>query len=351
MEADCQSWPGIEKSMAGGRNHKNLMKRRDFLAATAATAIAGVLPGLSMAQAAYPSRAVRMVVPFPPGGPTDIMGRTAAKAMGDRLGQQFVVENRAGAGGNIGTSVVAKADPDGYTIGLAAISSLAISPHMYRQFLFSVEKDLVPISLVGTTPCVIVINPSAPFSDFKGLIAYAKAHPGELQYAISGIGTSNHLAAELLQAEAGIEMSSVPYKGSSQIVSDLLSGEIQLSMESSLVTTLQHIKAGKLKALAVTSPDRSEALPDVPTVAEMGYPGFAVETWFGLIAPAGTPADIVQKLQNAWEEGAKTSEAQNAFANISANLRVTSSDDFAAFIRSENERWGAMIRKLDIRAD
>lgn len=327
------------------------MKRRDIFTTAAAAALAGTLPGVSRAQAAFPSRPVRLIVPFPPGGPTDIMGRTAAKAMGDQLGQQFVVENRAGAGGNIGTAVVTKADPDGYTIGLPAISSLAISPHMYRQFLFSVEKDLAPISLVGTTPCVLVIHPSAPFTDLKSLIAHAKARPGELQYAISGIGTSNHLAAELLQSVAGIQMTNVPYKGSSQIISDLLSGEIQLSMESSLVTTLQHIKAGKLKALAVTSPTRSEALPDVPTVAELGYPGFAVETWFGLVAPAGTPQEVVQTLQNAWAEGAKTAESRNAFKNISANLRVTSPQEFAAFIQSENDRWGPMIRRLGIRAD
>lgn len=327
------------------------MKRRDLIAAAAATA-AGMLPGLSLAQAAsYPNKPVRLIVPFPPGGPTDIMGRTAAKAMGDKLGQQFVVENKAGAGGNIGTDAVAKAAADGYTIGLSAISSLAIGPHLYTKFPFNVEKDLAPISLVGTTPCVVVINPAAPFSDLKGLVAYAKANPGKLQYAISGIGTSNHLAAELLQSVAGIQMTSVPYKGSSQIVPDLLSGVIQLSMESSLATTLQHIKAGKLKALAVTSPSRSKALPDVPTVAESGYPGFAVETWFGLVAPAATPAAIVQKLQAAWADGSKTTEAQNAFDNISGNLRVNTPQEFGAFIQAENKRWGELIRKLGIKAD
>lgn len=327
------------------------MKRRDLIAAAAAAASTAVLPEAAWAQTAYPSKPVKLIVPFPPGGPTDIMGRTAAKAMGDKLGQQFVVENKAGAGGNIGTDAVAKAAPDGYTIGLAAISSLAIGPHLYSKFPFNVEKDLGPISLVGTTPCVIVINPSAPYSDLKGLVAYAKANPGKVQYSVSGIGTSNHLAAELLQSVAGVQLTSVPYKGSSQIVPDLLSGVIQLSMESSLATTLQHIKAGKLKALAVTSAKRSKALPDVPTVAESGYPGFEVETWFGLIAPAATPPAVVQRLHNAWAEGAKTSEAQTAFDNISANLRVTSPQEFAAFIQAENKRWGDLIRKLDIKAD
>ncbi|MBS0389599.1 MAG: tripartite tricarboxylate transporter substrate binding protein [Proteobacteria bacterium] len=327
------------------------MQRRDFIAVSALAAFGSALQGHAWAQAGYPAKPVRLIVPFPPGGPTDIMGRTAAKAMGDRLGQQFVVENKAGAGGNIGTDAVAKAAPDGYTIGLSAISSLAIAPHLYSNVPFNVEKDFVPFSLVGTTPCALVVHPSVPFNDLKGMVAYAKANPGKLNYATSGIGTSNHLAAELLQSVAGIKLSSVPYKGSSQIVPDLLSGTVQMSMESSLATTLQHIKAGKLKAIVVTSPQRAKALPDVPTVAESGYPGFAVETWFGLVAPAGTPQAIVTKLHDAWEAGAKSPEAQAAFDNISGNLRVTTPQQFAEFIAAENRRWGDLIRRLGIKAD
>ena len=322
------------------------MQRRHFMAAAA---LAGLAP--AWAQAGYPAKPVRMIVPFPPGGPTDVMGRTAAKAMGDRLGQQFVVENKAGAGGNIGTDAVAKAAPDGYTIGLTAISSLAIAPHLYGSVPFNVEKDFAPISLVGTTPCALVINPAAPFSDLKGMVAYAKANPGKLSYATSGIGTSNHLAAELLQSVAGIQLTGVPYKGSSQIVPDLLSGTVMMSMESSLATTLQHVRAGKLKAIAVTSPQRSRALPDVPTVAESGYPGFEVETWFGLVAPAGTPQAIVARLHEAWAAGSAAPEARAAFDNISGNLRVTTPQQFAEFIRAENRRWGDLIRKLGIKAD
>ena len=250
------------------------MQRRELMTTVAMAAMAMGLPGRALAQAGYPTRPVRMIVPFPAGGPTDVMGRAAAKAMSDKLGQPFVVENKAGAGGNIGTDAVAKAATDGYTIGLTAISSLAIAPHLYNSVPFDVEKDLRPISLVGTTPCALVINPGAPFSDLKGMVAYAKANPGKVNYATSGIGTSNHLAAELLQSVAGIQLTNVPYKGSSQIVPDLLSGTVMMSMESSLATTLQHIKAGKLRVIAVTSPQRSKALPDVPTVAESGYPGF-----------------------------------------------------------------------------
>lgn len=321
------------------------MQRRDFMAATMLAAMAP-----AWAQAAYPTRPVRMIVPFPPGGPTDVMGRTAAKAMADRLGQQMVVENKAGAGGNIGTDAVAKAAADGYTIGLSAISSLAIAPHLYASVPFNVEKDFAPISLVGTTPCAIVVHPGAPFTDLAGLVAHARSHPGQINYATSGIGTSNHLAAELLQSVAGIQLTSVPYKGSSQIVPDLLAGTVMMSMESSLATTLQHVRSGKLRAIAVTSPQRARALPDVPTVAESGYPGFEVETWFGLIAPAATPPAIVAQLAQAWAAGARSAEAQSAFDAISGNLRTTTPQQFAAFIRSENQRWGELIRRLGIKA-
>lgn len=332
------------------------MKRRQFTVASLLIS-AGFGAGASMlapaawAQDAWPTKPIKFIVPFPPGGPTDVMGRTAAKAMADKLGQPFVVENKVGAGGNIGTDAMAKAAPDGYTVGLSAISSLGIAPHLYPKLPFAVEKDFTPISLVGTSPCVIVINPSAPFSDIKGLVAYAKANPGKLSYATSGIGTSNHLAAELLQATAGIKLTNIPYKGSSQIVPDLLSGVVVMSMESSLATTLQHIKAGKLKALAVSSAKRSKALPDVPTIAESGYPGFEVETWFGLVGPAGLPPAVVDKLHTAWREGAATSQATSAFDAISADIRVTTPQQFKDFIRSENTRWGELIRKLDIRAE
>ena len=326
-----------------------MFNRRHFIGATAAAAL-GTSLGVR-AQDAWPAKPVKLIVPFPPGGPTDVMGRTAAKVMAEKLGQPFVVENKAGAGGNIGTDAMAKAAPDGYTVGLSAISSLAISPHLYPKLPFAVEKDFAPISLVGTTPCAIVAHPSAPFSDLKGLVAYAKAHPGKVSYATSGIGTSNHLAAELFQYTAGIKFVNVPYKGSSQIVPDLLAGVVTMSMESSLATTLQHIKAGKLKAIAVTSPRRAKVLPDVPTIAESGYPGFEVETWFGLVAPAGTPRAVVDKLHAAWRDGAKSAEAVSAFDAISADLRVTSPAQFAEFIRTENQRWGELIQKAGIRID
>lgn len=323
------------------------MQRRHFIAAGAA----GLMAPAWAASEAYPARPVRLIVPFPPGGPTDVMGRAAAKALGERLGQPFVVDNRAGAGGNIGTDAVAKAAPDGYTLGLSAISSLAIAPHLYARLPFQVDKDLAPISLVGISPCVVVAHPSVPFNDLKGLVAYAKANPGKLHYGTSGVGTSNHLAAELLQSTAGIQLANVPYKGSSQIVPDLLAGALPMSMESSLATTLPHIKAGKLKALAVTTAQRAQALPDVPTVAESGYPGFEVQTWFGLVAPAATPAAIVDKLSATWRACAAQPGTMQAFAAISADVRADTPQAFAQFIRAESERWGTLIRRLGLKAD
>lgn len=324
-----------------------MLQRRHFLAAASVLAA----PLATWAQDAWPSKPIKLIVPFPPGGPTDIMGRTAAKVMSDKLGQQLVVENKAGAGGDIGTDAIAKAAGDGYTIGMSAISSLAIAPALKPKLPFSVEKDLAPISLVGFTPCAIVAHPSAPFNDLKGMIAYAKANPGKLSFGTSGIGTSTHLAAELFQSTAGIQMTHIPYKGTSQIAQDLLAGVIPLSFESSLTTTLPNVKEGKLKVIAVTSPQRSRALPNVPTVAESGFPGFDVVTWFGLIGPASLPKATIAKLADAWKAGAATSTATTAFENIGADIKVNTPQQFADFIRAESKRWGDLIRKLDIKLD
>lgn len=324
------------------------MQRRDFITAGALAACGASLAGGAWAQSGYPARPVRMVVPFPPGGPTDVMGRTAAKAMGERLGQQFVVENKAGAGGNIGTDFVAKAAPDGYTIGLAAISSLAIAPHLYASLPFNVEKDLLPISLVGTTPCALVIHPGAPFSDLAGMVAHAKANPGRLSYATSGIGTSNHLAAELLQSVAGIALTNVPYKGSSQIVPDLLAGTVPMSMESSLATTLQHVRAGKLKAIAVTSPQRAKALPDVPTVAESGYPGFQALNWYSFMASGKTPAPLLERWNQEIVKVLNDPGVKDALNKHGLSPHPTTRAEFASFMKKEYDQWGAIVRERKI---
>jgi len=271
--------------------------------------------------------------------------------IGDQLGQTLLVENKAGAGGNIGTDAIAKASPDGYTIGVSAISSLAIAPSLYARLPYSVEKDLTPISLVGFTPCAIVAHPSVPFDDLKGLIAHARAHPGQLTYGTSGVGTSTHLAAELFQSIAGIKLDHIPYKGTSQIAQDLLAGTIPLSFESSLTTTIPNVKEGRLKVIAVTSARRSRALPDAPTVAEQGFPGFDVVTWFGLVAPARLSPRVAERLAEAWKTGAATPAAIQTFDNIGADPKADTPAQFADFIRAESERWGGVIRQLGIKLD
>ncbi|MBB1648170.1 MULTISPECIES: tripartite tricarboxylate transporter substrate binding protein [Delftia] len=331
------------------------MQRRQFLSSGlgAGLACAGLPPAAAASGAAgeWPVRPVKLIVPFPPGGPTDIIGRTAARVMGERLGQQIVVENKAGAGGNIGTDAVAKAMPDGYTIGLSAISSLAIAPSLYARLPYSVERDLAPISLAGYTPCAIVAHPGAPFDDLAGLIAYAKAHPGKLSYGTSGLGTSTHLAAEYFQSIAGVSMLHVPYKGTSQIAQDLLAGTIPLSFESSLTTTLPNVREGRVKVIAVTSARRSRALPQVATVAEQGFAGFDVVTWFGLIGPARLPRELAHRISGAWQTGSATPLARQAFENIGADPQAGSPQQFGDFMRSETQRWGALIRKLGIQLD
>ena len=325
------------------------MDRRQFIGAAGAGIALTHLNG--WAQDSYPARPVKLIVPFPPGGPTDVMGRTAAKAMGDVLGQSFVVENKAGAAGNIGTDAVAKAAPDGHTIGLSAISSLAIAPHLMASVPFNVDKDFAPISLVGTTPCAIVVHPSAPFSDLKGLVAYAKANPGKLAYASSGIGTSNHLAGEYFASLAGIDLQHVPYKGTANAAQDLLSGTVLLSFESSLLTAAPNVESGKLKAIAITSATRSALLPNVPTVAEQGYPGFDVPTWFGLVSPAGLPKEVVGLVHRIVANGLKAQTVRERFAKIGAEPVGDTPNEFTRYIREETIRWGRLIKERGIKAE
>ncbi|KDB52154.1 hypothetical protein X805_22490 [Sphaerotilus natans subsp. natans DSM 6575] len=331
--------------------HPTRADRRHTLLAIAATGLAALSAGPALAADAYPSRSIKLIVPFAPGGPTDIMGRQVARIIGDALKQTVVVENRAGAGGNLGTDVVAKAAPDGYTLGVGAISSLAIAPGLYEKLPYNVAKDLVPITMIGIAKGAILANPSAPFSDLKGLIAYAKANPGKLSYASSGIGTANHLAGEYLQSLAGIDLQHVPYKGTSAAVQDLLAGNVMLSVESSLTSAVQHVQSGKLKAIAVTSGTRATLLPNVPTVAEQGFPGFDVPTWFGLIAPSGTPKDVVAALNRVVTEGLKTPDAVERFAQIGGETHPTTPEQFATTIRDETARWTAVIKRANIKPE
>jgi tripartite-type tricarboxylate transporter receptor subunit TctC len=328
--------------------------KRALLRTTLASCIAATLTlatGPVLAADAYPSKPIKLVIPFPPGGPTDVMGRIVAKLLGDKLKQTVVVENRPGAGGNLGTDVVAKAPADGYTLGLSAVSALAIAPALQPRLPYSVNNDLTPISRVGITKGAIVAHPSAPFNDLKGLVAYAKANPGKLAYGSSGVGTANHLAGEMLAAVAGIDWVHVPYKGTAPLVQDLLGGQLPLSIESSLSSAGPNVKSGKLKAIAIISGSRSPLLPSVPTVAEQGYPGFDVAIWFGLIGPAKLPADVVAALNQAVVEGLKTAEVAERFAAIGAEPAPDTPAEFGAYIRAEQLRWAKVVRDAKVTLD
>ncbi len=329
-------------------NNKRILLKS--LLAAAGLTLAGAA-GSVLAADAYPSRPIKLIVPFAPGGPTDVMGRVVGKLLGEQLKQTVVIDNRPGAGGNLGTDMVAKAPADGYTLALSAVSSLAISPALYPKLPYDVNTDFTPITLVGIAKGAIVAHPSAPFDDVKGLVAYAKANPGKLAYATSGVGTANHLAAEALQAAAGIKLLHVPYKGTAPATQDLLAGTVLLSFESSLTSAVPNVKAGKLKPIAITAATRSQLLPAVPTVAEQGYPGFDVPTWFGIVGPAKLPADVAATLNKAIVAALGSAEVTERFAQIGAEPAPMTAERFAAYIRAENARWGKLIRDANITLD
>jgi tripartite-type tricarboxylate transporter receptor subunit TctC len=327
------------------------LSRRTALVGAAALALGGLTAGPAGAADAYPSKPIRLIVPFAAGGPTDIMGRVVGRLLQDALKQTVVVENKPGAGGNLGTDAVLKSPPDGYTLGLSAISSLAIAPGLYPKLPYDVARDVAPITLVGLAKGAIVAHPSVPFNDLKGLIAYARANPGKLSYASPGIGTSSHLASEYLQSLVGIELQHIPYKGTSAMATDLLSGTVPLSFESSLTTAAPNVTSGKLKGIAITAHGRSKLLPNVPTVEEQGVPDFDVPTWFGLIGPAGLPREIVQQLNRVVTDGLKSPEVADRFAQIGAEPLPTTPEKFGAYIRDEGQRWARVIKAGNIKPE
>lgn len=335
-------------------NMNAMSRHRARRLAVAVVTAAVLLPAALMSANAadvYPGKAIKLVVPFPPGGPTDIMGRVVGKIISDKLGQPVVVENRPGAGGNLGTDVVAKAPGDGYTLLLGAVSSLAIAPGLYPRLPYNASKDFTPITLVGMTKGAIVAHPSAPFNDLKGLIAYAKANPGKISYGSSGVGTANHLAGEMLAAAAGIDIQHVPYKGTAPLVQDLLGGQLPMSIESSLSSAANNIKSGKLKGIAVITAARAPLMPDLPTVAEQGLPGFDVPIWFGLLGPANLPKDVLATLHKAVADGLKSPEVVDRFAQIGAEAAPMTPGQFSELIRVDTVRWTQVIRNAKVTVD
>ena len=311
--------------------------------------LASLVCATAVAQTTYPARPVRFIVPSAAGGGTDIIARAISLKLAESLGQPFVVENRPGAGQMIGIELAAKSPADGYTILMAA-STLAINPIMYMKVPYDPQRDFAPITQAATLANVIVVHPSLPVKSIAELIAYAKQRPGQLNFASAGIGTSPQMSIELLKSMAGIDMVHIPYKGTAPGVVDLLAGQV-LVMAPNLLTALPHIKAGKLRALAVTSVRRSEGLPDVPTVAESGLAGYDSTQWYGVLAPAGTPKEIVARLHEAIVHALRDPEVGKRLAADGAEAVGSGPEEFAAFIKSETEKWARVATAAGIKPE
>ena len=307
----------------------------------AAVALAAVLSATALAQS-YPAKPVRVVVPYPPGGPTDIVARVVSQKLTEQTGQQFLVENRAGAGGNIGAEAVARAPADGYTL-LVATTAHAINPSLFKQLGYDLQKDFAPVSQLTGGPLVIVANPSLPAKDARELIALAKAKPGALNFASSGNGQSTHLSAELFSSMAGIKMNHVPYKGSAPALTDVIAGQADLMFDT-MLSAMPQVKTGKLKALAVTSAARSPAAPDLPTVAESGLPGYEAIAWNGLLAPAGTPKDVVATLNVELKRTLELPEIRERFAAQGFSAAWSPPEKYGAFIQAELAKWAKVVK-------
>ena len=310
---------------------------------TAATLLAA--PALAQA---WPTRPVTMVVPFTPGTTSDVVGRTMAEHLGRALGQQVVVDNRAGAGGNIGAGVVAKAPPDGYTLLLATTAQAATNPLMYATMSFDPARDFSPVVLVGKAPVIVVARPDGPAKTLAEALAYAKANPDKLTAGFPGNGTLGHITGALLQQRAGIKLGQAQYRGSAQIITDLLGGHIDLGMDS-MAGYVPNVQEGKLKALALASAQRWPALPDVPTVAESGLPGFEASVWYALLAPAGTPDAVVQKLNAAVNAFVREPATKEMFLKLGVEPVGGTPADLKAFTEAEVAKWTPIIKGADIK--
>jgi tripartite-type tricarboxylate transporter receptor subunit TctC len=324
-----------------------MMKR--WLFRCAASALVAAFAAAAWAQP-YPSRPIRIVVPFPAGGTTDLIARAAGQKLTESLGQPVVVDNRPGAGGNIGAELVAKSPPDGYTLLMGTVGTHAINASLYPKMPYDHVRDFAPIILVAGVPNVLVVNPSLPVNSVQELIAYGKANPGKLNFASSGNGTSIHLSGELFKTMTGVQMAHIPYKGSSPALQDLAGGQVQLMFDN-LPSALPLIKAGRLKALAVTSKTRAPALPDVPTVAESGLPGFEASSWFGLLAPAGTPQPVIAKVNAEIARWLATPEAREKLTAQGANVVGGTPEDFARHIAAETAKWQKVVKESGAKID
>jgi len=298
----------------------------------------------------YPNRAIRLVVPFPAAGTTDILARAAAQKLTEAFGQSVVVDNRPGAAGNIGSDLVAKSAPDGYTLLMGTVGTHAINPSLYSKMPYDHVKDFVPVVLVAGVPNVLVVNPALPVNSVADLIKLAKDKPGQINFASSGSGTSIHLSGELFKTMAGVDITHIPYKGSSPALTDLMGGQVQIMFDN-LPSALPQIKAGKLRAIAVTSLKRAPVLPDVPTISESGLPGFEASSWFGVLAPAGTPAPIVARINAEVNKWLQSTDARERLLSQGAEAAGGSPEQFANHIRAESEKWAKVVKASGAKVD
>ena len=317
-----------------------------------ALVFSGLMATASMgahAQGNYPDKTVRIVVGFSAGGTTDVVARILAKELTEELGQSFVVENKPGAGSNIGVESVVRAPADGYTLLMMAVTS-AINQTLYPKLRFDITKDLTPIALAAKVPNVLVVNPGVPANTVQELIDYAKKNPGKLNFASSGSGTSIHMAGELFKLETKLDVAHIPYKGSSPAVTDLIGGQVQFMFDN-MPSAWPHVQSGKLRALAVTTPTRSPTAPNVPTMQESGFKGFDVSSWFGLMAPAGTPAPIIDKLNAAVLKALAKPDVQKKMQDLGAEPQKTTPAEFGAFIKKEVDTWGPVVKASGAKVD
>ena len=319
------------------------LARRTVLACLAATA-AATLPLGALAQKSYPAKPITIVVPFAPGGTTDILARVVGQALSNELGQPVLVDNRAGAGGNIGAALVAKAPADGYTLLMGTVGTHAINQALYKKLSFDPIKDFAPLSRVANVPNLLVANPQRPYNTVKELIAYAKEHPGQVDFGSSGSGSSIHLSGELFKTMAGVDMVHVPYKGSAPAVTDLLGNQIGIMFDN-MPSAIQHVRSGKLRPIAVTTAKRSPELPDVPTIAEAGVPGYEATSWFGLFTVAGTPQPVVDRLSSALQKVLGEDAVKAKIEEQGGEPVSETPAHFTEFIRTENIKWSKVVKE------
>jgi tripartite-type tricarboxylate transporter receptor subunit TctC len=322
--------------------NRSIARLAAALAALAATSLALAQP--------YPARSIKMIVPFPPAGSTDISARAVAGKLGERLGQAVIIENKPGAGGNIGTDVAAKAAPDGYTIIVGTVGTHAINSSLYSKMPYDHIRDFAPVVLLSTTPNVLVMSPSFPANSVGDVIRLAKARPGELNFASSGAGTSIHLSGEMFKSMAGLDMTHIPYKGSAPMLIDLMSGQVNMAFDN-LSASMVHIKAGKLKALATTGTTRSAALPELPTVSEAGLPGYESTSWNAVFAPAGTPREVIDKLNREINAILQSPETRKYFAEQGAEAGGGTPEQLGALVRSETVKWSKVVKDSGAKVD